>query len=96
MSVDSIRAMSQAPVARVCCYPLRPSSSVTKRLSAIAQSIQAHHVADIFQANELDLQAAAEEKLAAPLLSPFEVFRAKAERVIDGCTRLRSFPIRSA
>jgi glutamate-5-semialdehyde dehydrogenase len=73
---------------------LLSSSGIEQRnaaLLAIAESIRAHFNG-IFSANELDMQAAAEEKLSAPLLSRLRFNEAKAQRVIDGLTALSQMP----
>lgn len=91
MSVDTIRAMSQN--ARHAGL-LLSSSTLEQRnvaLHAIADAITTH-LPDIFHANELDMQAAAEEKLAAPLLSRLRFSESKAQRVIDGLTALAELP----
>ena len=91
MSVDTIRTMSQD--ARRAGLTLSTLSLEQRNaaLKAIAQSIE-EHVADINTANELDLQAAAQEKLAAPLLSRLKFSESKAERVIDGLHALTQLP----
>ncbi|HPF88963.1 MAG TPA: glutamate-5-semialdehyde dehydrogenase [Candidatus Limiplasma sp.] len=91
MSVESIRTMSQS--ARRAGLILS-SSTLEQRnaaLLAIADAIQAH-LPEIFAANEQDMQAAAEEKLAAPLLSRLRFSQSKAQRVIDGLTALTALP----
>jgi glutamate-5-semialdehyde dehydrogenase len=91
MSVDTIRAMSQN--ARRAGL-LLSSSSIEQRnkaLSAIAESVAAH-LPEILSFNELDMQAAADEKLAAPLLSRLRFHESKARRVIDGLTALTELP----
>ena len=91
MSVDTIRALSQN--ARRAGL-LLSSSTLEQRnraLGAIAESIEAR-LPEIFSANELDLQAAAEEKLAAPLLTRLKFGESKAQRVIDGLNALAELP----
>ena len=91
MSVDTIRAMSQN--ARSAGL-LLSSSSIGQRnlaLNAVAESIRTH-LPEIFSANELDLQAATEEKLSAPLLTRLKFGDDKALRVIEGLTALAERP----
>ena len=91
MSVDTIRTMSQD--ARRAGLILS-SSTLEQRdsaLLAIAESIRAH-LPEIFEANELDMQAAADEKLAAPLLNRLRFGEAKAQRVINGLGALSQLP----
>ena len=91
MSVDSIRAMSQSARRAGLLLSSTPIEQRNRALSAIAESIQAH-LPEIFEANELDMQAAADEKLAAPLLSRLRFHESKAERVIDGLHALAELP----
>ncbi len=91
MSVETIRTMSQS--ARRAGL-LLSSSSLEQRnaaLLSVADAIQAH-LPEIFEANELDMQAAASEKLTAPLLSRLRFSESKAQRVIDGLTALAKLP----
>jgi len=91
MSADMIRTMSRE--ARRAGLTLSTVSLAQRNaaLSAIAESIESH-LHDIFAANEQDLIAAAEEKLAAPLLSRLKFSQAKAERVIEGLHALETLP----
>ena len=91
MSVETIRTMSQS--ARRAGLALS-STTIEQRnaaLLAIAEAIQAH-MPEISHANELDMQSAAAEKLAAPLLSRLRFSENKAQRVIDGLHALADLP----
>ena len=91
MSVDSIRTMARdARKAGLILSTLSIEQRDTALLN-IAESIQAH-LEEIFSANELDLQAAEEEKLSAPLLSRLKFSQSKAQRVIDGLAALSQLP----
>ena len=87
MSVDTIRTMSQS--ARRAGLLLSSSSleQRNKALLCVADAINAH-LPEIFAANELDMQNAAEEKLAAPLLNRLRFGEGKAKRVTDGLIAL--------
>jgi len=91
MSVDTIRTMSQS--ARRAGLLLSSSSleQRNKALLCVADAINAH-LPEIFAANELDMQNAAEEKLAAPLLNRLRFGEGKAKRVTDGLIALANLP----
>ncbi|MFH1512378.1 MAG: glutamate-5-semialdehyde dehydrogenase [Bacillota bacterium] len=91
MSVDSIRTMSQAARRAGLSLSALNIEQRNAALNAIAEAIQAHDH-EIYNANALDLQAAAEERLAAPLLSRLRFDESKAERVTDGLNALAELP----
>ena len=91
MSDDSIRTMAQDARRAGLLLSTLSLEQRNAALTAIAESIQAHS-AEIFAANELDLAAAAEENLAAPLLSRLKFSESKAERVTDGLHALAKLP----
>mgnify|MGYP001399091063 CR=1 FL=1 len=91
MSDASIRTMAQDARRAGLQLSTLPLTQRNAALTAIARSIRAD-LAEIFAANELDLQQAAEEKLAAPLLSRLKFSESKAERVIDGLNALADLP----
>jgi glutamate-5-semialdehyde dehydrogenase len=91
MSVDTIRAMSQDARRAGLLLSSAPIEQRNAALLAIAESIRAH-LPEIFEANELDLQAAAEEKLAAPLLTRLKFDESKAQRVTEGLIALSELP----
>ncbi len=91
MSDDSIRTMAQDARRAGLLLSTLSLEQRNAALVAIAESIQAHS-AEIFAANEQDLKLAAEESLAAPLLSRLKFSESKAERVIDGLQALAELP----
>ena len=91
MSADTIRTLSQNARHAGLLLAAAPVEQRNAALLAIAESIQAH-LPEIFEANELDLQAAAEEKLAAPLLTRLKFDESKAQRVTEGLTALAQLP----
>lgn len=91
MSADTIRAMSQEARRAGLLLSSTPAELRNAALLSIADSIRAH-LPEIFDANELDMQAAADEKLSAPLLSRLRFHEDKARRVTDGLAALAELP----
>ncbi len=91
MSDDSIRSMAQDARRAGLLLSTLDVEQRNAALTAIAKRIQAHLPA-IFAANELDLQQAANEALAAPLLSRLKFGQEKADRVLEGLHALAKLP----
>jgi glutamate-5-semialdehyde dehydrogenase len=87
MSLESIRVMAQSARRAGLLLSAATLQRRNEALLAIAQALNAHR-AEIFEANELDLQAAAEEKLSAPLLARLRFDEAKLQRVCEGLAAL--------
>ncbi len=87
MSLESIRVMAQSARRAGLTLSAATLERRNEALLAIAQALNAHR-AEIFEANELDLQAAAEEKLSAPLLARLRFDDAKLQRVCEGLAAL--------
>ena len=82
MSLESIRVMAQSARRAGLLLSAVTLQRRNEALLAIAQALNAHR-AEIFEANELDLQAAAEEKLSAPLLARLRFDEAKIQSEVD-------------
>ncbi len=91
MSDDSIRSMAQDARRAGLLLSTLDVEQRNAALTAIAKSIQ-EHLPAIFAANELDLQQAADEALAAPLLSRLKFGQEKADRVLEGLHALAKLP----
>ena len=84
---------SWAKAARQASYALAalPLEERNRALKGIARALEAHQ-ADIFAANEADLRAAAEERLAPPLMKRLKFDGQKLNDVLSGLTSLQALP----
>lgn len=87
-SIQELAATARAASVKLCELTLAQRNQALK---AIAQEIEAH-IADILQANELDVAKAQAECLSAPLLSRLKLTDVKCRRMIDGLYALAELP----